>query len=163
MSQEKQLQQLHQVQESLHSAIKDLISGTPAQISLQLQQNPNYQSNGEVSSSSSSTNVMISSGGHAGDGDHSPGINFHGASELMDPITLEIEKERIEYLEKSKNLQHQLKDLKSEIEKLKLEDKQSPYDIIHQEQVQSGENKYSTLRKIKSGSTKSRVAFFEEL
>lgn len=83
--------------------------------------------------------------------------------DMMDPINFEIEKERIDYLEKSKNLQHQLKDLKSEIEKLKLEDKQSPYDIIHQEQVQSGENKYSTLRKIKSGSTKSRVAFFEEL
>lgn len=82
---------------------------------------------------------------------------------MLDPINFEIEKERIDYLEKSKNLQHQLKDLKSEIEKLKLEDKQSPYDIIHQEQVQSGENKYSTLRKIKSGSTKSRVAFFEEL
>lgn len=66
----------------------------------------------------------------------------------LDPITLEIEKERIEYLEKSKNLQHQLKDLKSEIEKLKLEEKQTPYDIIHQEQVLSGENKYSTLRKV---------------
>jgi len=68
----------------------------------------------------------------------------------LDPITLEIEKERIEYLEKSKNLQHQLKDLKSEIEKLKLEEKQTQYDIIHQEQVLSGENKYSTLRKVSS-------------
>lgn len=82
---------------------------------------------------------------------------------VLDPITLEIEKERMDYLEKSKSLEHQLKDLKWEIEKLKLEDKQGPYDVIHEEQVLSGENKYSTLRKIKSGSTKSRVAVFEEL
>ncbi|CAG7837019.1 unnamed protein product [Allacma fusca] len=81
----------------------------------------------------------------------------------MDPISLEIEKERHEYLEKSKHLQEQLKELKLEIEGLKLEEKQTQYDILHQEQVLSGENKYSTLRKIKSGSTKSRVAFFEEL
>lgn len=66
----------------------------------------------------------------------------------LDPITLEIEKERVEYLEKSKHLQEQLRDLKKEIEGLKLEEKQTPYDMIHQEQVQSGENKYSTLRKV---------------
>ena len=66
----------------------------------------------------------------------------------MDPLTLEIEKERHEYLEKSKNLQEQLKELKAEIEDLKLEEKQTPYDLLHQEQVLSGENKYSTLRKV---------------
>jgi hypothetical protein len=66
----------------------------------------------------------------------------------MDPLTLEIEKERVEYLEKSKHLQEQLRDLKKEIEGLKLDEKQTPYDVIHQEQVMSGENKYSTLRKV---------------
>jgi len=81
----------------------------------------------------------------------------------LDPLTLEIEKERVEYLEKSKCLQEQLRDLKKEIEGLKLDEKQTPFDVLHREQVLSGENKYSTLRKIKSGSTKSRVAFFEEL
>lgn len=67
----------------------------------------------------------------------------------FDPLTLEIEKERVEYLEKSKHLQEQLRDLKKEIEGLKLEEKQTPYDMIHQEQVMSGENKYSTLRKVR--------------
>lgn len=66
----------------------------------------------------------------------------------LDPLTLEIEKERVEYLEKSKHLQEQLRDLKKEIEGLKLEERQTPYDVIHQEQMMSGENKYSTLRKV---------------
>jgi len=68
----------------------------------------------------------------------------------LDPISLEIEKERVDYLEKSKYLQEQLLDLKSEIEGLKLEEKQTDYDLLHQEQVFSGENKYSTLRKVSS-------------
>ncbi len=72
-----------------------------------------------------------------------------GGLDNYDPLTLEIEKERVEYLEKSKHLQEQLRDLKKEIEGLKLEEKQTPYDMIHAEQVMSGENKYSTLRKVK--------------
>ncbi|KAF7283521.1 hypothetical protein GWI33_000355 [Rhynchophorus ferrugineus] len=78
-------------------------------------------------------------------------------------LSLEIEKERVEYLEKSKHLQNQLKELRSEIAVLKVTDKSSDYDQLHDEQVKLGENKYSTLKKSKSGSTKSRVAFFEEL
>ncbi|KAG1691204.1 Merlin [Nymphon striatum] len=81
----------------------------------------------------------------------------------MQQLSLEIEKERVDYLEKSKNLQEQLKELKSEIEVLKIEDKETLMDIIHEENVAKGETKYSTLRKIKAGTTKSRVAFFEEL
>ncbi|XP_072380178.1 merlin [Diabrotica undecimpunctata] len=80
-----------------------------------------------------------------------------------DQLSLEIEKERIEYLEKSKHLQNQLRELRSEIAVLKVGEKQNDYDQLHDEQVKLGENKYSTLKKSKSGSTKSRVAFFEEL
>ncbi|XP_050500416.1 merlin [Diabrotica virgifera virgifera] len=80
-----------------------------------------------------------------------------------DQLSLEIEKERIEYLEKSKHLQNQLRELRSEIAVLKVGDKQIDFDHLHDEQVKLGENKYSTLKKSKSGSTKSRVAFFEEL
>lgn len=69
----------------------------------------------------------------------------------------------MEYLEKSKHLQNQLRELRSEIEVLKVGDKQTDFDHLHEEQVKLGENKYSTLKKSKSGSTKSRVAFFEEL
>lgn len=81
----------------------------------------------------------------------------------MKQISLEIEKERVEYLEKSKHLQNQLRDLRSEIEVLKVGEKQCELDALHNEQVKMGETKYSTLKKVKSGSTKARVAFFEEL
>uniref|UniRef100_A0A3B3SWQ3 NF2, moesin-ezrin-radixin like (MERLIN) tumor suppressor b n=1 Tax=Paramormyrops kingsleyae TaxID=1676925 RepID=A0A3B3SWQ3_9TELE len=42
----------------------------------------------------------------------------------MKRLSMEIERERLEYMEKSKNLQEQLKELKSEIESLKLEEQQ---------------------------------------
>lgn len=78
-------------------------------------------------------------------------------------LALEIEKERMEYLKKSKFLQQQLRDLKTEIEVLKVDDRLTSMDRIHDENVHRGENKYSTLRKTKSGTTRTRVAFFEEL
>ncbi|KAE8744438.1 hypothetical protein FOCC_FOCC008913 [Frankliniella occidentalis] len=85
------------------------------------------------------------------------------ADQDMEQLSLEIEKERVDYLEKSKHLQNQLRELRCEIEVLKVGEKQSQMDALHQEQLRLGENKYSTLRKVKSGSTKARVAFFEEL
>jgi len=55
---------------------------------------------------------------------------------------------RVEYLEKSKHLQDQLRELRSEIEVLKVGEKQSELDHLHEEQVRLGETKYSTLRKV---------------
>ncbi|XP_058800767.1 merlin isoform X1 [Phymastichus coffea] len=81
----------------------------------------------------------------------------------VDQLSLEIEKERVDYYEKSKHLQEQLRELRSQIEVLKVGEKQCELDQLHEEQVRLGENKYSTLKKVKSGSTKARVAFFEEL
>ncbi|XP_057370147.1 merlin-like [Daphnia carinata] len=81
----------------------------------------------------------------------------------MEQLSLEIEKERVEYLEKSKQLQEQLRELRTEIEVLKVGEKQTLYDQLHEEQLRSGNDKYSTLKKSKSGSTGARVAFFEEL
>lgn len=69
----------------------------------------------------------------------------------------------MEYLTKSKQVQNQLKELRSEIEQLKIGEKQCPLDSISAQQMRLGETKYSTLKKLKSGSTKARVAFFEEL
>jgi merlin protein len=57
---------------------------------------------------------------------------------------------RVEYLEKSKHLQDQLRELRSEIEVLKVGEKQSELDQLHEEQVRLGETKYSTLRKVSS-------------
>ncbi|KAF7407334.1 hypothetical protein HZH66_001871 [Vespula vulgaris] len=81
----------------------------------------------------------------------------------VDQLSLEIEKERVDYWEKSKHLQEQLRELRSEIEVMKVGEKQCELDQLHEEQMRLGENKYSTLKKVKSGSTKARVAFFEEL
>lgn len=69
----------------------------------------------------------------------------------------------VEYMEKTKQVQNQLRTLRSEIELLKIEENQCALDIISAEQLRAGETKYSTLKKLKSGSTKARVAFFEEL
>lgn len=97
----------------------------------------------------------------------SPDLNLNSydliAHADADQLSLEIEKERVDYLEKSKHLQHQLQELRSEIAVLKVGDKQTELDQLHEEQVKLGETKYSTLKKSKSGSTKSRVAFFEDL
>jgi merlin protein len=83
-------------------------------------------------------------------------------SDLQD-LSLEIERERHEYLEKSKHLQEQLKTLKNEIEELKVDDKVSVLDQLHKEQQEQGDTKYSTIQKVKRGSMQSRVAYFEEL
>lgn len=70
---------------------------------------------------------------------------------------------RVEYLTKSKQVQCQLRDLRSEIELLKIGENDCPLDLINEAQIRAGETKYSTLKKVKAGSTKARVAFFEEL
>jgi len=85
------------------------------------------------------------------------------ADTSMEQLNLQIEKERVEYLQKSKHLQEQLKEMRSEIEVLKIDENETLYDHIHDEQVNLGQNKYSTFKKTKEGSTRSRVAFFEEL
>lgn len=81
----------------------------------------------------------------------------------MEKIEFEVEKERIEYLEKSKQLKEQLKGLKSEIQVLKVEERLTLLDKIYEDNVNRGENKYSTLKRTLSGTTKARVAFFENL
>lgn len=88
--------------------------------------------------------------------------SFITESEYQD-LSLEIEKERHEYLEKSKHFQEQLKTLKDEIEELKVDEKVSDLDRLHHEQQEQGETKYSTIQKVKRGSMQSRVAIFEEL
>ena len=46
---------------------------------------------------------------------------------------------------------------------LKVEENHSVLDDVYLEQLRSGETKYSTLRRTRSGNTRTRVAFFEEL
>lgn len=81
----------------------------------------------------------------------------------MDQLSLEIEKERVEYMEKSKHLQDQLRELKTEIDILKVEENDTEFDRLHEDGIQRGDSKYSTLRQAKASTTQSRVAFFEQL
>lgn len=55
---------------------------------------------------------------------------------------------RVEYMEKSKHLQDQLRELKSEIEVLKVEEKSTDLDRYHEEGIQRGDTKYSTMRQV---------------
>ena len=54
----------------------------------------------------------------------------------------------VEYLEKSKHLQEQLKELRSEIEVLKVGEKQSQLDEIHDQNVLQGNGKYATIGRV---------------
>lgn len=81
----------------------------------------------------------------------------------MAQLSLEIEKERVEYTEKSRSLSDHLRELKSEIEVLKKEDQDSMLDRLHEDCVLRGETKYSTLRQASSTTTQSRVTLFEQL
>lgn len=81
----------------------------------------------------------------------------------MDQLNLDLEKERIDCIEKSRHLQERLKELKTEMEDMRADSHLSDLDRLHEESLQRGDNKYSTLQKISASSSKARVAFFEEL
>ena len=81
----------------------------------------------------------------------------------VEKMTQELERESLEHQEKSRNIQNQLMELKSEIQVLKVQDKLTPFDRIHEENTNRGDNKYSTLKKTKSGTTRARVSIYEAL
>lgn len=64
---------------------------------------------------------------------------------------------------RNRNIQQQLRDLKSQMEGLKIDDRQTRWDYIHDENMRRGEDKYSTLQKIQTGTSTARIQFFEEL
>lgn len=88
---------------------------------------------------------------------------FITAEADLSQLSLEIEKERTEYQEKSRHLQEQLEAFRQDIEELKVDDNMTNMDKIHREQQDQGNTKYSTIQKIKRGTTHSRVEIFEEL
>ncbi|KAL4636099.1 merlin isoform X2 [Arapaima gigas] len=93
----------------------------------------------------------------------SENLSFDFKDTDMKRLSMEIEKEKVEYMEKSKHLQEQLNELKTEIEALKLKERETPLDILHNENAERGTSKQSNFKKLTLQSTKSRVAFFEEL
>ncbi|XP_052592331.1 merlin isoform X3 [Peromyscus californicus insignis] len=93
------------------------------------------------------------------------GLSFDFKDTDMKRLSMEIEKEKVEYMEKSKHLQEQLNELKTEIEALKLKERETALDILHNENSDRGgtSSKHNTIKKLTLQSAKSRVAFFEEL
>ncbi|CAK1589954.1 unnamed protein product [Parnassius mnemosyne] len=89
-------------------------------------------------------------------------------------LSLEIEKERVEYLAKSKHLQAQLESLRCEFSVLRGEGGEAvgggageggeaALDRLHEAAARAGLDKYSTLRRLKQGAPSARVAFYEDL
>ncbi|XP_076373771.1 moesin/ezrin/radixin homolog 1-like [Tachypleus tridentatus] len=73
------------------------------------------------------------------------------------------EEDRMTQVSKEKHLQDQLKELNRELAASKDETKLTRNDILHQENVRQGRDKYKTLREIRKGNTKRRVDQFENL
>uniref|UniRef100_A0A673YXN6 NF2, moesin-ezrin-radixin like (MERLIN) tumor suppressor n=1 Tax=Salmo trutta TaxID=8032 RepID=A0A673YXN6_SALTR len=68
-------------------------------------------------------------------------LSFDFKDTDMKRLSMEIEKEKVEYMEKSKHLQEQLNELKTEIESLKLKERETPLDILHNENTEKGTSK----------------------
>ncbi|KAM5200362.1 merlin isoform 4-T5 [Hipposideros larvatus] len=76
-------------------------------------------------------------------------LSFDFKDTDMKRLSMEIEKEKVEYMEKSKHLQEQLNELKTEIEALKLKERETALDILHNENSdRSGtSSKHNTIKK----------------
>uniref|UniRef100_A0A672IFQ6 FERM domain-containing protein n=1 Tax=Salarias fasciatus TaxID=181472 RepID=A0A672IFQ6_SALFA len=83
---------------------------------------------------------------------HSPSppsnLSFDFKDTDMKRLSMEIEKEKVEYMEKSKHLQEQLNELKTEIESLKLKERETSLDIIHNQNTEQGTSKQSNFKKV---------------
>uniref|UniRef100_A0A8C1FV98 FERM domain-containing protein n=1 Tax=Cyprinus carpio TaxID=7962 RepID=A0A8C1FV98_CYPCA len=73
------------------------------------------------------------------------------------------EEERITEAEKNERVQKQLMALSSELAEARDDSKKTKNDILHNENVQAGRDKYKTLRQIRMGNTKQRIDEFEAL
>eukprot|EP00069_Balaena_mysticetus_P014667 bmy_01620T0 len=79
-------------------------------------------------------------------------LSFDFKDTDMKRLSMEIEKEKVEYMEKSKHLQEQLNELKTEIEALKLKERETALDILHNENSDQGgtSSKHNTIKKVPS-------------
>uniref|UniRef100_A0A673JSA4 Ezrin-like n=1 Tax=Sinocyclocheilus rhinocerous TaxID=307959 RepID=A0A673JSA4_9TELE len=66
-------------------------------------------------------------------------------------------------LQKNERVQKQLMALSSELAEARDDSKKTKNDILHNENVQAGRDKYKTLRQIRMGNTKQRIDEFEAL
>ncbi|KAJ8797180.1 hypothetical protein J1605_017408 [Eschrichtius robustus] len=73
------------------------------------------------------------------------------------------EEKRITEAEKNERVQRQLRTLTSELSQARDENKRTHNDIIHNENMRQGRDKYKTLRQIRQGNTKQRIDEFEAM
>eukprot|EP00070_Physeter_catodon_P043699 XP_028350593.1 ezrin isoform X3 [Physeter catodon] len=73
------------------------------------------------------------------------------------------EEKRVTEAEKNERVQRQLRTLTSELSQARDENKRTHNDIIHNENVRQGRDKYKTLRQIRQGNTKQRIDEFEAM
>uniref|UniRef100_A0A6I8R124 Neurofibromin 2 (merlin) n=1 Tax=Xenopus tropicalis TaxID=8364 RepID=A0A6I8R124_XENTR len=71
----------------------------------------------------------------------------------MKRLSMEIEKEKVEYMEKSRHLQEQLNELKTEIESLKLKERESAMDIMHE----NAGSKQNTIKKVSLHTVRAQI------
>ncbi|CAD5221821.1 unnamed protein product [Bursaphelenchus xylophilus] len=92
-------------------------------------------------------------------------INNNGSTVLLDgeiqDLCAEIEKTKMENIERNRELKERLSHLRQEIDVFKKQDSITEHDRVHASNVQMGLDKYSTLRKSGAGPPKHRVNTFD--
>lgn len=73
------------------------------------------------------------------------------------------EEERLTAQQKDKRIQDQLKALSAELSSSKDQTRVTRNDLLHQDNVSKGRDKYKTLKQIRQGNTKQRVDMFEAM
>lgn len=73
------------------------------------------------------------------------------------------EVERKTQVETNRNIQSQLESLNAELEKVRVEEKVTEYDVLHMENKRAGRDKYKTLKQIRAGNTQRRIDQFENM
>ncbi|KAL5477303.1 hypothetical protein EMCRGX_G024083 [Ephydatia muelleri] len=129
------------------------------------------QTSGEMSdagglnlSTSSNQSAVMSTHPSSPEGGSTP----HAEMELMpsddvEELSKQLEMESQDYIERSRYLAEQLNALKTQMEDMKVDEKKTHNDVLHDEMVKQGGSKRKALQRSKSGTQKARIAFFEEL
>ncbi|XP_055348915.1 merlin-like [Paramacrobiotus metropolitanus] len=84
-----------------------------------------------------------------------------GSTSNIEQLSHEIEREKMDYLEKSRHLQTQLNDLRNELETIKKEENLNAFLPVNINGMRK--EKFDTLQKASSGTTKNRIQAFEKL
>lgn len=81
----------------------------------------------------------------------------------VDEFAARPEEDRLTAAEKNERINKQLKSLSADLAAAKLETKATRNDILHQQNVAQGRDKYKTLKQIRMGNTKLRIDMFESM